>query len=70
MGNLIQMFVPKQTDINERPKVIQRKVLKGTHLFVEIKKFKPDTQLVLISKIFIYICLRINYPLPKQQLEK
>ena len=36
-GNLIQKFLPKQTDIDKILKVIQRKVLKGTHLLVEIK---------------------------------
>ena len=35
MGNLIQMFWPKQADIDKILKVIQRKVLKGTHLLVE-----------------------------------
>ena len=32
MGNLIQMFLPKQADIDKILKVIQRKVLKGTHI--------------------------------------
>ena len=36
-GNLIQKFLPKQADIDKILKVIQRKVLKGTHLPVEIK---------------------------------
>ena len=30
-GNLIQKFLPKQADIDRILKVIQRKVLKGTH---------------------------------------
>ena len=30
-GNLIQKFLPKQADIDKILKVIQRKVLKGTH---------------------------------------
>ena len=37
MGNLIQKFLPKQAYIDKILKVIQRKVLKGTHLLVEIK---------------------------------
>ena len=37
MGNLIQKFLSKQADIDKILKVIQRKVLKGTHLLVEIK---------------------------------
>ena len=36
-GNLIQIFLPKQADIDKILKVIQRTVLKGTHLLVEIK---------------------------------
>ena len=40
MGNLIQQFLPKQSDINKILKVIQRKVLKGTHLPVEIKEIQ------------------------------
>ena len=39
-GNLILKFLPKQTDIDKILKVIQRKVLKGTHLLVEIKEIQ------------------------------
>ena len=35
MGYLVQKFLPKQADIDKIFKVIQRKVLKGTHLLVE-----------------------------------
>ena len=34
------MFLPKQADIYKILKVIQRKVLKGTHLAVEIKEIQ------------------------------
>ena len=37
-SNLIQKFLPKQTDIDKILKVIHSKVLKGTHLPVEIKE--------------------------------
>ena len=37
MGNLIQKFLPKQEDIDKILKVMQKKVLKGTHLPVEIR---------------------------------
>ena len=40
MGNLIQIFLPKQADIDKISKMIQRKVLKGTHLLVEIKEIQ------------------------------
>ena len=43
LGNLINKkiihkYLPKQTDIDKMLEVIQRKVLKGTHLPVEIKE--------------------------------
>ena len=40
MGILLQKFLPKQADIDKILKVIQRKVLKGTHLPVEIKEIQ------------------------------
>ena len=40
MGNLIHKFLPKQRDIDKILHVIQRKVLKGTHLPVEIKEIQ------------------------------
>ena len=42
MGNLFQKCLPKQADVDKVFKVIQRKVLKGMHLAVEIRKFKMD----------------------------
>ena len=39
-GNLIHKYLPKHTDIDKILKVIQRKVLKGTHLPVEIKEIQ------------------------------
>ena len=37
-NNLVQKYLPKQTDIDKILKIIQRKVLKGTHLPVTIKE--------------------------------
>ena len=66
MGNLIQKFLPKQADIDKILKVIQRKVLKGTHLLVEIKEIQAGYLNSLHFKdIFLYICHRINCPLLK-----
>ena len=31
-GRLVQMFLPKQADIDKILKIIKRQVLKGTHL--------------------------------------
>ena len=39
-GNLIHKFLPKQTDIDTILHIIQRKVLKGTHLLIEIKEIQ------------------------------
>ena len=36
-GNFVHKYLPKQTDIDKILKIIQRKVLKGTHLPIEIK---------------------------------
>ena len=40
MGNLIHRFLTKQTDIDKILQIIQRKVLKGTHLPVEVKEIQ------------------------------
>ena len=40
MNNLIQKFLPKQTDIDKILHVIQRKVLKNTHLPVEFREIQ------------------------------
>ena len=39
-GNLIQKFLPKQTDIDKILKVMQRNILKGTHLPAKIKEIQ------------------------------
>ena len=39
-NNLVQKYLPKQTDIDKILKIIQRKVLKGTHLPVTIKEIQ------------------------------
>ena len=38
--NLVHKFLPKQTDIDKILSVIQRKVLRGTHLPIEIKEIQ------------------------------
>ena len=38
--NLVHKFLPKQTDIDKILHIIQRKVLKNTHLLVEIKEIQ------------------------------
>ena len=39
-GNLVHRFLPKQKDIDKILEIIQRKVLKGTHLPVEVKEIQ------------------------------
>ena len=69
-GNLIQNFLPKQADRDKVLKVIQRKVLKGTHLPVEIKEIQAS---YLNSPHFkdIYLYLAQNkLPTPKAAIRK
>ena len=56
---MVQIFLPKQADIDKILKVIQRKVLKGMHLHVEIKEIQAG---YLNSPYFkdIYLCLTQN----------
>ena len=70
MGNLIQRFLPKQADIDKILKVIKRKVLKGTHLPVEIKEIQARyLSSSYLKDIYVYLSQN-NYPLPKPQLER
>ena len=58
-GRLVQKFLPKQADINKILKIIQGKVLKGTHLPVTIKEIQAG---YLVSPYFkdIYLYLAQN----------
>ena len=65
---LIQRFLPKQADINKILKIIQRKVLKVTHLPVDIKEIQGRyLHSYYFKDIYIYLS-KINYHLPKWQL--
>ena len=65
-GNLIHKYLPKQMDINKILEVIQRKVLKGTHLPVKIKEIQAG---YLLSSYFkdLYLYLSQNR-LPSSKL--
>ena len=68
--NLIQKVLPKQADIDKILKVIQRKVLKGTYLLVEIKEIQA---IYLNSSHFkdIYLYLSQNkLPTSKAAIRK
>ena len=70
MGNLVKKFLPKQADINRILKVLQRKVLKSTHLPVEIKEIQAG---YLSSSQFkdIYLYLSQNkLPTSKAAIRK
>ena len=56
MGNLVQIFLPKQAVIDKILKVIERKVLKGTHLLVEMKEIQAGYLTSTHSKdIYLYL---------------
>ena len=61
---IVQKYSPKQTDIDRILKVIQRKVLKGTHLPLIIKEIQAG---YLNSPYFkdLYLYLRINCQVQK-----
>ena len=67
--NLIHKYLPKQTDIDKILEVIQRKVLKGTHLPVKIKQKREGIYTVHVSKIYTCICHKINCLPLKWQLK-
>ena len=39
-GKLVQRFLPKQADVDKILELIQRKVLKGTHLLLTVKEIQ------------------------------
>ena len=68
--NLVHKFLPKQTDIDKILSVIQRKVLKGTHLPVEINEIQAG---YLYSPYFkdLYVYLSQNkLPSSKSAIRK
>ena len=65
-GNFIHKYLPKQMDIDKLLKIIQRKVLKGTHLLIAIKEIQAG---YLCSPYFedLYLYLSQN-KLPSSKL--
>ena len=54
-NNIVQRFLPKQTDIDKILEVIKKKVLKGTHLSLMIKEIQSGYLSSLYFKdIYIY----------------
>ena len=55
-NNIVQRFLPKQTDTDKILQIIKRKVLKGTHLPLTIKEIQSGYLSSLYFKdIYIYI---------------
>ena len=55
-NNIVQRFLPKQTDIDKILEVIKRKVLKGMHLPLKIKEIQAGYLSSLYFKdIYIYL---------------
>ena len=69
-GNLIQTSLPKQADIDKILKVIQRQVLKGTHLLVEIKEIQAGyLSIPHFKDIYLYLAQNI-LPTAKAAIRK
>ena len=69
-NNIIQRFLPKQTDIDKILEVIRKKVLKGTHLPLTIKEIQAG---YLSSSYFkdIYLYLAQNrLPVKKAAIKR
>ena len=60
-SKLVQTFLPKQMGIDKILDIIKRKVLKGTHLPLTIKKSKQVISVALISRTYICSCPKTNY---------
>ena len=61
MGNLIHKFLPRQTDIDKILHIIQRKVLKGTHLPVEVKEIQAGyLHSPYFKEIYQYLLLEVH----------
>ena len=67
---LVNTFLPKQTDIDKILKVIQRKVLKGTHLPVEITEIQAGYLHSLYFKDLYLYLLQNRLPSSKLPIRK
>ena len=55
-SKLVQIFLPKQTDIDKILEIIQRKVLKGTHLLITVKEIQAGYLTSLYFKdLYLYL---------------
>ena len=69
-SKIVQKFLPKQTDIDKILKIIQWKVLKGSHLSMTIKEIQAGYLTSLYFKdIYLYLSHNI-LPSSKVQMRK
>ena len=68
--NLVHRFLPKQTDIDKILEVIQRKVLKGTHLPVEVKEIQVGYLHSPYFKDLYHYLLQNRIPSSKSAIKK
>ena len=69
-GNLIHKFLPKQTEIDKILHITQRKVLKGTHLPVEMKEIQAGYLHSLYFKEIYQYLLQNKLPNSKLAIKK
>ena len=69
-GKLVQKFLPKQSDIDEILKIIQRKVLKGMHLPVTVKEIQAGYFVSPYFKDFYLYLAQNNYLAQRQQFAR
>ena len=69
-GNLIHKFLPKQTDIDKILEIIQRKVLKGTHLPVAVKEIQVGYLCSPYFKDLYQYLLQNKLPSSKSAIKK
>ena len=69
-SRLVQKFLPKQTDIDKILKIIQQKILKGTHLPVMVKEIQTGYLVSFYFKdIYLYLAQN-NLPSNKTAITK
>ena len=68
--NLIHKFLPRQTDITKSLKIIQRNVLRGTHLPVEVKEIQVGYIQSLYFKDLYKYLLQNKHPSSKSAIKK
>ena len=70
MGDLIHKFLPRQTEFDKILQIIQRKVLKGTHLPVKFKEIQGGyLQSPYFKEIYQYL-LQNKLPHSKVAIKK